>query len=45
MEDISVGINWYLTGTSRVMFNYIHSDVQHVGSANVFLLRYQFNPP
>jgi phosphate-selective porin OprO/OprP len=45
MTDVSLGINWYMTGTSRVMFNYIHSNVTDVGSANVFLLRYQFNPP
>jgi phosphate-selective porin OprO/OprP len=44
MEDYSLGINWYLSQSSRVMFDYIHSELLSVGRANIFLLRYQFNP-
>ena len=44
MTDISLGLNWYPTSSTRLMVNYIYSDVRDVGSANVVLLRYQFNP-
>ena len=42
--DVSVGLNWYLSHASRVMANYIYSDVEGVGHAHILLLRYQFNP-
>jgi phosphate-selective porin OprO/OprP len=44
MQDISVGLNWYLTQASRLMVNYIHSDVKDVGKANIVLFRFQFSP-
>ncbi len=44
MTDLSFGVNWYLSQTSLVKFNYIHSDVKDVGKANILLLRYQFRP-
>ena len=44
LEDLSLGMNWYLSQSSRVMFNYVHANRVHVGRANIFLLRYQFNP-
>ena len=44
MVDYSFGVNWYLSGTSAVKLNYIHSVVKDHGHANIFLLRYQFRP-
>ena len=44
MVDLSFGVNWYLSSTSMVKFNYIYSDVKDVGHSNIFLLRYQFRP-
>jgi phosphate-selective porin OprO/OprP len=44
MVDVSVGLNWYLSHASRITFNYIHSHLRNVGSANLILLRYQYNP-
>ncbi len=44
MVDYSFGVNWYLSGTSAVKFNYIHSVVKDNGHANIFVLRYQFRP-
>jgi phosphate-selective porin OprO/OprP len=44
MVNLSLGVNWYLSATSAVKFNYIHSDVKEVGRANILVLRYQFRP-
>ena len=44
MTDVSLGLNWYPTAATRLSLNYIYSDVMDVGSANILLLRYQFNP-
>lgn len=47
MTDVTVGLNWYLTPTARVMFNYVYSKVEDLygkdrdqGSANVFQTRF-----
>ena len=44
MVDLSFGVNWYLSLTSAVKLNYIHSDAKDHGRANVIVLRYQFRP-
>ena len=44
MVDLSFGVNWYLSSTSAVKFNYINSNVKDHGRANIFSLRYQFRP-
>jgi phosphate-selective porin OprO/OprP len=44
MTDLSFGVNWYLSATSAVKFNYIHSTVKDRGHANILVLRYQFRP-
>ena len=44
MVDISFGLNWYLSSTSAIKFNYINSNVKDNGRANIFSLRYQFRP-
>ena len=44
MVDYSFGVNWYLSGTSAVKLNYIHSVIKDHGHANIVLLRYQFRP-
>lgn len=44
ITDVSVGMNWYLNQSSRFMLNVIRSDVKNVGTADLVLLRYQFNP-
>jgi phosphate-selective porin OprO/OprP len=44
MADLSFGMNWYLTRATRVLFNYVRSRVQDDGHADIFLIRYQFNP-
>jgi phosphate-selective porin OprO/OprP len=44
MTDFSFGVNWYLSSTSAVKLNYIHSTVKDRGHANILILRYQFRP-
>ena len=44
MVDVSFGVNWYLSSTSALKFNYINSNVQDRGRANIFSMRYQFRP-
>ena len=42
MENITLGVNWYLNGLTRVMVNYIETDVE--GSdvdGSMLLLRLQ----
>ncbi len=41
MNDITMGVNWYLNPTTRVMFNYVYADVVKLGKANIFQMRFQ----
>ena len=47
--DLTAGLNWYLNGNTRVMFNYVHVRVMDRdeppidgGNANIFQMRFQF---
>lgn len=44
MRDLNLGMSWFMNRSSRFTFNYVHSNVQNNGKANIFLLRYGFNP-
>jgi phosphate-selective porin len=44
LTDFSAGLSWYIDATSKVMFNYIFARPKDRGSANIFVLRVQFNP-
>jgi len=45
MQDTTLGVNWYLNGYTRVMFNYVHSDLTEHGRAdtlaNIYETRFQ----
>jgi phosphate-selective porin OprO/OprP len=42
VRDITLGINWYPRTTWKLQFNWIHSRVEDVGYANIWVLRYQY---
>ncbi len=44
LTDISASLNWYVNGTTRVEFNYVLANPKDRGSANIFLMRLQFQP-
>ena len=44
LTDISAALNWYINATTRVEFNYINASPKNQGSANIFLLRVQYQP-
>ncbi len=41
MDDITVGVNWYLNPATRLMMNYVMADVDQVGDADFILVRWQ----
>jgi phosphate-selective porin OprO and OprP len=48
LTDITVGLNWYMTPNARMMFDYVNSSVENIGtegadagSANIFETRFQ----
>ncbi len=45
MGDLTAGVNWYLNPMTRIMLNYIHSEVENrgndVGDADIFSMRFQ----
>jgi len=42
LSNISVGANWYLNSYSRIMVNYVRSELVDVGFANILGTRLQF---
>jgi phosphate-selective porin OprO and OprP len=41
LDDITVGLNWYLNPNTRFMFNYVHADLDEVGQSDTFQTRAQ----
>ena len=42
VRDLTFGVNWYPNSTSKFQFNWINSRVEDLGTANIWVLRYQF---
>lgn len=46
MTDTTLGLNWYLNGASRVMFNWVHSEFESGAvddSMDAFMMRFQMD--
>ncbi len=41
LRDWTAGVNWYLNPNARVMWNYTRADLDKVGTANIFQMRFQ----
>ena len=44
LTDFSASLSWYINATTRVKLNYIYAQPEDRGSANIVLLRVQYNP-
>ncbi len=42
VRDLTAGVNWYPSTTSKIQFNWIHSRTEDIGYANIWVLRYQY---
>lgn len=43
LDNITAGLNWYLNPNMRIMWNYVHSDKETVGDADMLLTRLQID--
>jgi phosphate-selective porin OprO/OprP len=49
LNDVTLGLNWHLNPNTRVMFNYVHADVDlsninvKNGNADIFAVRFQID--
>jgi len=43
VDDVTIGVNWYLNPNTRIMLNYVNSDVDGVGGADIFQVRFQID--
>ena len=41
LNDVTVGLNWYLNANARLMLNYVHGDVSGSGATNIVEARAQ----
>ena len=44
LTDFTAALSWYPNATTRIEFNYIHTVPKDRGSANIFLMRLQYQP-
>ena len=42
--DFGAALNWYVNATTRIGLNYIRAEPKDRGSANIVVLRFQYNP-
>jgi len=44
LTDVSAALSWYINATARVELNYVYANPKNHGTANIILLRVQYNP-
>ncbi len=42
VRDVTAGVNWYPNSTSKIQINWIYSNVEDLGKANIWVIRYQY---
>ena len=43
LDNITVGMNWYLNPNTRIMWDYVHADKDDVGQADMLMMRLQYD--
>lgn len=43
LRDFTLGLNWYLTPHSKIMWNYVFADRENLGEANILQTRFELN--
>lgn len=41
MNNITVGVNWYLNPVTKIAFNYVRADIYKLGISNIYQMRFQ----
>ena len=43
LNNITLGLNWYINNVTKFMFNYVHADRDEIGAANFVQARFQID--
>lgn len=43
LADVTAGVNWHLNPNTRLMFNYVHADLDKVSDTDAFMMRTQID--
>ena len=43
LADVTAGVNWHLNPNARLMFNYVHADLDKVSDTDAFIMRTQID--
>ena len=43
MKNFTFGVNWHLNPYSRIMWNYVRSEVEDTGNADILQMRFKID--